>query len=298
MINSITLENMSTKVKLTLSNAGDGKFVLEENGIDWGTVKSSIYTYKSSKKIGNQISGIEVESRTIIIAGWIYGTEKQIEETQFWLGTFILPTDEIKIHVKDYYISGHPLSLPQFGKNKQQNNEYMCKFLINLYCPEPEFVSNTKNTVGYATTSPGFSFPFHFEEGGGVNFGTIELSTVQKIVNSSVHSVGGLLKLKCVGTELKNPRFFNIYNPNEFIEINKTMTYGEEIIVNTNYTKEDITGTLDGVSSDYFKYWNFNNTWIQFERGTGYYGVSYEGANNSLEVSVEIESRHYTIEGM
>ena len=243
MISSIILENMNTKSKLTLSNDGDGKFILDNAGVDWGTVESSIYTYKSSKKIGSQVSGVEVESREIMIVGWIYGSKKQIEDSQFWLGRFILPSDSIKIHVKDYYIIGTPLNVPKFGKNVKQNNDYMCRFVIELYCPEPEFIRSMPNVTEYTKLYPGFRFPFHFvENGSGVTFGTIELSTVQLIENTGVHAVGGIIKFRCVGESLRNPKIFNIYNPSEFILIDKTLSYGEEIVINTNYTKESIIG--------------------------------------------------------
>lgn len=299
MINDITLENLSTKESLRLSTDGDGKFILDEEGVDWGSVKASIYTYKSPKQVGNEISGVEVESRTVLIVGWIYGTEEQIQEAQFWLGTFIIPTEQMRLKVKEYHIIGQPTSIPQFGKSKQQNNEYMCRFIISLYCGNPEFVRSNPNVIGYGTTKPGFTFPFHFlEDGPGITFGTVEVKTVQKVVNAGIHATGGIITFKCLGESIRNPKLFDVYDPTKYILINKTLTYGEVVTINTHNNEQDVTGVLENIESDYFRYWDFNNAWIQFERGVSYFGIEYEGPSNALEVQIEFSDSYLAIEGM
>lgn len=298
MIDSILITNMKTTESMTLSKAGNGKMVLDNEGVDWGEVEASIYTYKSPKQIGAEVSGVDIEPRPISVIGWLYGTQAQIEESQFELGVFFIPGSTIRISAKGYFIEGVVQNSPAFSKKVKENNEYMCKFIINIYCGNPEFIKEIPTVVDYGSTSPALHFPFHFTSSSGVIFGIKEIQTLKKIENKGVHQVGSVIHFRCVGDSIKSPKIFNVYNQEEFILIDKTLTYGEEVIINTNMNKQSVTGIVNGVKSDYFKYWNFGGTWIQIPVGDTYLAVEYEGSAGALEVSVETVDTYYSIEGM
>lgn len=299
MVDAIKLLNKETGETLDLSKKGNGKFILDDEGISWGNVEASIYTYKSPNQIGNEISGVDIESRTVMVTGWLYGSQKQIESGQFWLGNFVVPGQMLRISVNGYFIEGQPQQTPVFGSKVKENNEYMCKFVVTVYCGSPEFAKESVSVFEYGTEHAAFHFPFRFVQGGrGVIFGIKEVKTIQQIVNQGVHSVGGIITFRCNGESLSNPKIFNVYKPDEFIVIDKTMVFGEEIRIDTRPNKQSVVGIVDKVESDYFKYWNFNGTWLQFERGDNYYAVTCEGEQTALEVSIEIVDSYYTIEGM
>ena len=299
MIDKIVLSNQESGDKLELNKDGTGNFILDDEGIDWGSIGTSIYTYKSPKQIGNEVSGVDVESRTVIITGWLYGTQNQIEKKQFWLGNFVVPGQAMRISVNGYYIEGYPQKTPVFSSKVKENNEYMCKFVITLYCGKPEFTKENAVVVEYGSVSGAFRFPFHFVQNGeGVVFGVKEIETVRKVTNEGIHDVGGIITLKCNGESLSNPKIFNIYSPDEFIVINKTMQFGEEIHIDTRHNNQDVIGVVDGKESNYFKYWDFENTWLQFKRGDNYYAITYEGIAGILEATIEIDNVYYVIEGM
>ena len=298
MIDKITVTNASGD-QLVLNKDGDGNYILDNEGLDWGDVSAKFYTYKSPKQIGNEVYGTDVNSRTIMITAWLYGTEKQIAKNQGWLGKFFVPGEKVRVSTGGYYIEGYVQYSPQYSNKVKDNNEYFCKFVVSLYCGSPEFIKEQQTVVEYTTLSNNFHFPLVFEGNDGkVVFGVKEVSSVQKITNEGVHPVGMIITLKCNAESLSSVKLFDIYNQEEFIKIDKTLSFGEVIVIDTRLTKQDVTGTLNGVTSDYFRYWNFESTWMQINVGDNYIGVEYEGDAGSLDINVAIDNTCYVLEGM
>ena len=298
MIDKIVVSNTNGS-RLSLSKDGDGNYVLDDEGLSWGSVSAQLYTYKSPKQVGNEVYGADIDPRTVMITAWLYGTEKQIARNQSWLGKFFVPGRKVRVSAGGYYIEGYVQYSPQYSSKVKDNNEYFCKFVVSLYCSSPEFVKEQQTVVEYASTSSAFHFPLVFEgDGGKVIFGIKEINSVQKITNNGVHSVGVVVTLRCNAESISNVKLFNIYKPEEFIKLDKVLVFGEEVVIDTRLTRQDISGTLAGAKGDYFRYWNFESTWMQMDVGDNYIGVEYEGGAGSLDISVAIDETRYVIEGM
>lgn len=296
MIEVVLLKNLTTLEEVKLTKDGDGILVLDDEGIDWGTVKNNISTYET--QVGSMLSGMLIDTRTVSITGWIYGTAESINEMQVKLSKIINPNNELRIVAGNYYIDSIPSRVIQFGKKMENNNEYFCQFNASLFCPKPYFTSTSLLSNKYTELHPKFNFPFHFAQSNGVVFSYQEKVTLRSILNEGDSNVGAKITIKCLGEQLVNPKLFNIYNESEFVAINKTLEYGEQVVINTQLGEQDVKGILDGVESDYFKYWDYEGTWIQFPQGTKMIGLSAESGIENFSCVIELATTQFVIKGM
>ena len=118
------------------------------------------------------------------------------------------------------------------------------------------------------------------------------------IENEGNVSTGCVIRLKAKGT-IVNPTITNIQT-GEFITIDKTLVNDEEVEINTNDGNEKgVKGYIDGKEFNYFKYWNFESTWLKFPIGTSLIGFSLkEGDETLLDISITVNPLKYALEDM
>ena len=169
MVESIVLVNKSLGTSLPI-NMATRDYVLEN--VDWGAIESSNKSYKFINQVGVYVTGTTLESRTISILGWVVAdTIEDMKRRKKFLNSFVNPLQRIDLQYNEYRIEGIPETSIKYGSEMPENNEVMCKFLINLFCPDPMFYTQNGSYVSIANWAPKFKFPLIIPSGNYVTYG-------------------------------------------------------------------------------------------------------------------------------
>ena len=169
MVESIVLVNKSLGTSLPI-NMATRDYVLEN--VDWGAIESSNKSYKFINQVGVYVTGTTLESRTISILGWVVAdTIEDMKRRKKFLNSFVNPLQRIDLQYNEYRIEGIPETSIKYGSEMPENNEVMCKFLINLFCPDPMFYTQNGSYVSVANWAPKFRFPLIISSGNYVTYG-------------------------------------------------------------------------------------------------------------------------------
>ena len=169
MVESIVLVNKSLGTSLPI-NMATRDYVLEN--VDWGAIESSNKSYKFINQVGVYVTGTTLESRTISILGWVVAdTIEDMKRRKKFLNSFVNPLQRIDLQYNEYRIEGIPETSIKYGSEMPENNEVMCKFLINLFCPDPMFYTQNGSYVSVANWVPKFRFPLIIPSGNYVTYG-------------------------------------------------------------------------------------------------------------------------------
>ena len=118
------------------------------------------------------VTGTTLESRTISILGWVVAdTIEDMKRRKKFLNSFVNPLQRIDLQYNEYRIEGIPETSIKYGSEMPENNEVMCKFLINLFCPDPMFYTQNGSYVSVANWAPKFKFPLIIPSGNYVTYG-------------------------------------------------------------------------------------------------------------------------------
>ena len=307
MVENITLKNTSTLALLELDVVTTPYYILDK--VDWGQIESTHHSYKYVNQIGVYVTGTSLETRDVVISGWIIArTENQMSERKKMLNRFVNPQQLIELKYKEYVLEFLPDKSVKYSATIKENNEVICKFEISGVAPNPLFRDSVYNKTSVAATKGLFHFPLIIgcgnEELGNkdnldngyptVMFGLRGPSLIIDVYNKGAVSVGMELVFKATGT-MSNPTFINV-STQEYFKINKTLTAGEEIRINTNIGEKKIVGTLNGVSSNYFKYRDLDSTWLQLAVGDNLFRYDADTGLDSLECYVYFYNRYLEVQ--
>lgn len=316
MIDTIKLVNETTNNRITLSKEPGNLFMLETDGITWGEVKATHNTYVNLTGIGNTITSTQLDTRTIAIVGRvccpytirelceIYGisTQQDIEEAKLkeieagkkLLSQIVNPLHYVKIEATKYYIQGKPTSSVTFSNLWKENNEIYCKFTFSLNCNDPLFRLSQSKDVQLSGIFGGMHFPWILKKNKGIHFGIKKSYQLVNVNNTGDVALGGVIHMRATGPVV-SPVLTNV-RTQEVIKINKTLVAGEKIEVDTINRK--ILGAVDGENFvNYIAYWDFDNTWFQFEVGNTLFGFSTEDESyKNLEMYITLNKSYYSME--
>lgn len=315
MISNFILENRTTQKQITFGQDIDFDYIYKSDGLNWGNVPAEHNTYNYPNQVGVSISSTRVKERDISITGYVYYFLSEDElinvDRNIWtqycyekikdkkkiLDEVINPSDYVRFIIGGYYIEGKPSSSVIFGNTEEENNVYFCKFLINVYCNNPMFKKNTLTKTVISGSNGIFHFPLVLKPTG-IAMSSRYNYLLLAVDNEGSVSIGGKIILKAKGDVL-NPSVENL-STGEKITVNKKMVDGEVITISTVDGKEKgIVGRLNGVETNYFQYWNFENSWFKFQQGTTLVGYATENSSESLlDVSIEINPEKYNLEDM
>ena len=157
MVERIILKKVKDSEELILDMVSTPEYVLKS--VDWGTIKSTHHTYKYVNQVGVTISGTSLETRPIIIEGWIVAqSESQMTLLKGKLNSFINPQNAIDLYYSKYMIRFIPDETVKYANDYSENNDAFCKFIITGTCPNPLFTNANENISIFATTTPMFQF--------------------------------------------------------------------------------------------------------------------------------------------
>lgn len=287
MIESLLLTNTVT-LQSILFDRDDSDFVLDE--VDLGVVNGTHHSYKYVNQIGIYINSTTLEQRTVSIKGYVIGDDYGLlEENKNTLNRFINPLQAVDITVLDKYkLTFKPDYSIKYSAPYKDNNEVLCKFLIQGTCPDPLFMTLGEQSAVIGTVKK-FHFPLVIPKNVGILMGLRTSSLFLNLNNTGDVATGMIIEFTCT-SNVKNPKLINV-DTQEFIQIDKTIVPGEKIVVSTISGEKYIRGTLNGVESNYFAYLNYESTWMQLS--TGLNTLKYDADDNvpGLEMSVSFLPR-------
>lgn len=297
MVENIKLTNEVTLATLELDMVTTPYYILDK--IDWGQISSTHHSFKYVNQIGVYVTGTSLETRDVSIIGWIIAdTEEQMTERKKVLNRFVNPQQMLKLEYRDYTLEVLPNKTIQYSATVEENNEVMCKFQISAFAADPLFKKSSENKIAVAATKGLFHFPLKINTVDNgyptVMFGLRQPSLIINIFNSGDIDTGFKIVFKAQGT-LKNPSLINV-DTQEYFRINKVMIPGEEVEIDTTIGQKKIVGKLNGVEHNYFKYRDFDSTWLKLAVGDNLFRYDAEENIGGLEVYVYYHARHLEVQ--
>lgn len=297
MVEGIKLQNVETRAVLTLDMVSTPDFIL--NSVDWGAVESTHHSFKYVNQIGVYVTGTSLETRSVTIQGWVIAeNESLMTIRKTTLNRFFNPQQAVDLFYKDYVLRFLPNTSVRYSTTIAENNEVVCKFKVEGYCPDPLFAEQTESKVTAASTQAMFHFPLVIsrepDPPGGIVFGLREPSLIVAVTNEGAVNVGMKIVFKASGT-LENPSLINV-DTQEFFKINKVMQAGEEITVDTIIGEKKIEGLLNGVKGNYFKYRDLDSTWLQLRVGDNLFRYDAEENVDALEVYIYFNNKYLEVQ--
>lgn len=294
MVESIKLVNEELGTSLLISQELGNDFILES--IDWGVVQSGRQTYKFVNQIGVYVTGVTLESRSPILVGWVVGrTPDDVKRRKKFLNNFINPFYPLSLIYDEYRLTVIPDTSIQYGNTIQQNNDAMCKFMVNFFCADPMFHDKDKTTKAIADWVPQFHFPLEIPEDTGIIMGLRTPSVIFEVVNGGVTECGAVFTFIAQGTVVK-PEVILI-NKQELIRIDTTMNAGDVIVVSTVENDKSVTKVVGNTEENAFNLIDFvNSKFFSLSVGANYLRYGAESGSENLLINIEYEPRYLEVQ--
>lgn len=297
MVEGIKLQNVETRAVLTLDMVSTPDFIL--NSVDWGAVESTHHSFKYVNQIGVYVTGTSLETRSVTIQGWVIAeNESMMTIRKTTLNRFFNPQQAIDLFYKDYVLRFLPNTSIRYSTVIVENNEVICKFKVEGYCPDPLFSEQVESKVAAASTQAMFHFPLIISETpnppGGIIFGLRQPSLIVTVTNNGAVDVGMKIVFRASGT-LTNPSLIEV-NTQKFFKVNKTMVAGEEITIDTIIGEKKIEGYLNGITSNYFKYRDLDSEWLQLKVGDNLFRYDADQNVGNLEVYIYYNNKYLEVQ--
>lgn len=297
MVEGIKLQNVETRAVLTLDMVSTPDFIL--NSVDWGAVESTHHSSKYVNQIGVYVIGTSLETRSVTIQGWVIAeNESMMTIRKTTLNRFFNPQQAVDLFYKDYVLRFLPNTSIRYSTVIAENNEVICKFKVEGYCPDPLFSEQVESKVAAASTQAMFHFPLIISETpnppGGIIFGLRQPSLIVTVMNNGAVDVGMKIVFRANGT-LTNPSLIEV-NTQKFFKVNKTMVAGEEITIDTIIGEKKIEGYLNGITSNYFKYRDLDSEWLQLKVGDNLFRYDADQNVGNLEVYIYYNNKYLEVQ--
>lgn len=134
---------------------------------------------------------------------------------------------------------------------------------IIIFCPNPFFNESIDKITNFETVTSLFQFPFEIETP--IPFSSIATNAETNVINSGDVETGMIITLRASGTVV-NPAIYDV-DTGEYFKINKTMTTGDVITINTKDKEKSITLLSAGVLSNIIGNIEYGSTWLKLRPG-------------------------------
>lgn len=316
MVASFEITNLTTRETARFGQEPASQYIFKDGDIDWGVASANHNTYNHPGQLGVSIASTHILPRDVLIRGYCHYvpteseraslTRHQLEELveikihakKERLNAIINPLDNVRIAIGDYHLEGKPNSSVAYGTTIQENNEFFCRFLISVQCSNPLFIHTASVVSNLRNVEPRFHFPWVLPKEQGYVMSVIRTYKTLVVENTGAVATGCIITLIARG-EITNPTIVNT-TTGEQIRLTKALEAGEKIVINTvDGDERGVVGNLNGVEESYYRYWRFDNAWIQLPVGvsTFEYAVD-EGDKSDLEVTVTFYPMKYGLEEM
>lgn len=293
MVEEITLINRVLDTSLLVSmNSVD--YVLDS--VDWGAIESSNNSYKFINQVGLYVTSTSLESRNIGIIGWVVAdSEREMVRRKSFLNRFVNPLQRLLLQYKNYQIEGIPQSSIKYGASHSENNGVMCKFLINLFCPDPTFHNQHTSTVSIARWIPKLRFPLRATRERKIIFGLRSPSTITTLWNDGALPCGFIAMFQAHG-QVKNPGLVDIQTQQE-IRFDYTMNAGESLEISTLPNSKRVKKIFQGIAINAFNLLDLERTtFFSLRVGENFLRYSADQGIENLTVSIKYDPRYLEVQ--
>lgn len=297
MVENVILRNKQTSALLELDVANTPFYILDKVG--WGQIKGTHHSYKYVNQIGVYVTSTSLETRDVSVSGWIVSnSELHMSQRKSVLNRFVNPQQPIELVYKNYSLEFLPDRTIKYSATIKENNEVVCKFEIAGLAANPLFKDTNTTNVPIAGMLGMFHFPMMLSaiDNGmpTVMMGLRQPSLIVNISNTGSVQTGMNIVFEATGTVV-NPSLINIYTQEQF-KINKTIVAGETVVVSTTIGEKKIVGTLNGVSSNYFKYRDLRSSWLQLDTGDNAFKYDADNGIDSLNCTIEYSNKYLEVQ--
>ena len=298
MVEGIVLKNLSTNVTLELDKVTTLYYILDS--VDWGQITSTHHSFKYVNQVGKYVTGTSLETRDVNITGWVIAkSEAQMTQRKNFLNRFVNPQQVMEISYKNYILDFLPDTSIKYSAVIKENNDVVCKFSIVGTAFDPLFRDAVEGKIEAVSTTSLFHFPLMI---GGtelgyptVMFGIRTPSLIINVYNAGAVSTGMRMVFRAKGTVI-NPSIINV-ETQEFFKINKTLSAGEQVVVETATGEKKVVGSLNGgAEENYFKYRDLDSTWLQLAVGDNLFRYDAERNLDGLEVYIYSYNRYLEVQ--
>lgn len=244
-------------MEVVISEKADD-YVLDESGLDLGTVQGSHNMTQYIDLIGKNVDSTVLQPRSISITGYIIGeTELEIQKRKNLLNRLFNPMAECTLEYGEYALDFRPDNSIAYSTDYKDNNEYWTKFMVQGTAPMPMF--RLKKYNDYRQTvfmKPSFRYPFHIPIERGILFAYLTFESLEHMPNRGDVESGFVFELSVLegfeGT-VKTPTILNSTN-GESITFNLNMVYGDKLEFSTILGQQFVKWTHNGVTENGMKY--------------------------------------------
>ena len=221
--------------------------------------------------------------RSVTITAWIVNGPESLSSQKTYLNKFCNPKQPMEIQVGQYKLSFIPSYSTQYSKNKKENNEAMCKFVIMGTAYDPFWTSQQEIESLVSYIEPMWVLPFYIPQDGLV-FGVNQPTSSTQIDNNGL-PVGCKIVLSAYGGSVVNPGIV-CAETQERISINKTLSDGEQITIDTRAGHRKIYGSVNDETYNGMKYLSPNSDWITLQAGVNTLSFFSDSGSEFLGVSI------------
>lgn len=275
----IYINELNESIELSYSRP----FILSNyEGLDG--IKSNLHTQKSPFQDGKTLVGKDLDSRAIKIDGYIFANNKaEYIACRNRLLKVFNPKLSGKLIFDNEDIIKQIDCEVEYAPVFSEKGIFDCKFLINLYCPNPYLKDIIESKSEIALWQGDFQFELEIPLEG-IEMGHREPSLIVNVLNYGDVECGMKIEFKALATVV-NPSILNV-ETQEYIKINKTMVSGEVITVTTGFGSKRVESRLNGVVTNAFNFIDLNSSFLQLSVGDNLFRYDAEQNLDNLEVNI------------
>lgn len=281
MIEQFTLVNTVTNLSLDFNMTSGPRWI---DSIDIGAVQGIDQLYSNPGQDGEQLALTYLGTRSVTISAWIIERDLTLAEQKAQLNRFCNPKQPLDIYVGNYKLTFVPGSSIQYSKNQKENNEVMCKFVIQGEAYMPFWTSQEEIESLVSYVEPMWVLPFAIPNEGMVF--SVNQPTASTQIDNVDLPVGCRITMTANGGSVTNPGVV-CAETQESLVMNKTLAEGEQVVIDTRIGHRKITGKLaSGTTYNGMRYLGIESSWITLQTGLNTFSFSAESGSEFLEISI------------
>ena len=228
---------------------------------------------------GERFNSSRLQARNVVINLAINGNA---EENRMALNKVVLPKRYIKVkyknNTKDVFIEGF---VESFEYDVFEDNKI--KAMASILCPDPYWKDAAETEASMKKIINLFEFPFSIPPEG-IAISELLNNTEGEILNQGSIQSGCMITIEAINSVL-NPYIENITTGEKMI-INKELTRGDVLTINTNRGNKSVKLYADGTTTNIINDLDESSKWITLEIGANkiIYGAEYGEENMSIKI--------------
>jgi len=289
---------LRTKVVICTNQNGDQiiisprSFYKLQEDIDTTAIKASVTYANNFQTQGETPVSTRLEKRNLSLLFYIDvedRSEEWIQERRDELFRVFNPLFnpiriEISTELRNVFIDAHVELSPSISPTDETVNEYWHDVLVQFTAGNPYFQDINQQKVEIAVWEPMLEFELEVTDANKIEAGRRTSSLIVNVLNNGQVPTGMLIKFKAIGTAA-NPSLFNV-NTREQFKVNKVLTAGEVIIINTNQGKKRVESKLNGITTNIFNQIDYQSKFMQLAPGDNLFRYNADSNVENIEVSI------------